>query len=207
MRKRKGMLVGAALGLLSLAGAGWADDKKNKEFEAYTLGEIVVSGDKVRETTVITEVTAEDIAATNSKTVAEALAYAPGVKVTTGRKNEPNVSIRGFDQAQTLILIDGVPYYETNFGKLDLNQIPTDNVARIEVIKGDASVLYGANALAGVINIITKQPSEKPFTSATVEFSRKQHLPPFGQPRHEAGDLELVAECQLPGFGRLEPLR
>ncbi len=119
----------------------------------------------------ITEVTAEDIAATNSKTVAEALSYAPGVKVTTGRKNEPNVSIRNFDQSQALILIDGVPYYETNFGKLDLNQIPTDNVARIEVIKGGASVLYGANALAGVVNIITKQPSEKPFTSATVEFS------------------------------------
>ncbi|RPH88998.1 MAG: TonB-dependent receptor, partial [Desulfobacteraceae bacterium] len=171
MRKRKGMLVGAALGLLSLAGFGWAEEKKPKEFEAYTLGEIVVSGDKVRETTVITEVTAEDIEATNSKTVAEALSYAPGVKVTTGRKNEPNVSIRNFDQSQALVLIDGVPYYETNFGKLDLNQIPTDNVARIEVIKGGASVLYGANALAGVVNIITKQASEKPFTSATVEFS------------------------------------
>ena len=171
MRKRKGMLVGAVLGLLFLAGFGWAEEKKPKEFEAYTLGEIVVSGDKVRETTVITEVTAEDIEATNSKTVAEALTYAPGVKVTSGRKNEPNVSIRDFDQSQVLILLDGVPYYETNFGKLDLNQITTDNVARIEIIKGGASVLYGANALAGVINIITKQPSEKPFTSATVEFS------------------------------------
>ena len=100
MRKRKGMLVGAVLGLLSLAGFGWAEEKKVKEFEAYTLGEIVVSGDKVRETTVITEVTAEDIEATNSKTVAEALSYAPGVKVTTGRKNEPNVSIHGFDQTR-----------------------------------------------------------------------------------------------------------
>ena len=70
-----------------------------------------------------------------------------------------------------LVLIDGVPYYETNSGKLDLNQIPTDNIAKIEITKGAASVLYGANALAGVINIITKKPSEKPFTSATVEFS------------------------------------
>ena len=146
-------------------------EKKAKDFEAYTLGEIVVAEDKVRETTVIAEITAEDIQATNSKTVAEALTYAPGLRVTAGRKNEPNVSIRGFDQSQALVLLDGVPYYETNYGKLDLNQITTDNVARIEIIKGGASVLYGANALAGVINIITRQPSEKPFTSATVEFS------------------------------------
>jgi iron complex outermembrane recepter protein len=169
-RKEKWFIL-VMLSLVIGAGLSWAEEKKNKEFEAYTLGEIVVSGDKVRETAVITEVTAEDIAATNSKTVAEALGYAQGVKVTTGRKNEPNVSIRNFDQSQSLILIDGIPYYETNFGKLDLNQISTDNVARIEVIKGDASVLYGANALAGVVNIITKQASDKPFTSATVEFS------------------------------------
>ncbi|MBI5585837.1 MAG: TonB-dependent receptor [Deltaproteobacteria bacterium] len=172
MRKRKkNFWIWTGLILILSAGLCWAEEKKTKDFEAYTLGEIVVSGDKVRETTVIAEVTAEDIAATNSKTVAEALTYAPGVKVTMGRKNEPNVSIRNFDQSQALVLIDGVPYYETNFGKLDLNQIPTDNVARIEVIKGGASVLYGANALAGVINIITRQASEKPFTSATAEFS------------------------------------
>ena len=171
MRKREKMVVLLTLFLFLGAGLGWAEEKKAKEFEAYTLGEIVVAGDQVRETTVIAEITAEDIQATNSKTVAEALTYAPGVKVTIGRKNEPNVSIRGFDQSQALILLDGVPYYETYVGKLDLNQITTDNVARIEIIKGGASVLYGANALAGVVNIITKQPSEKPFTSATVEFS------------------------------------
>jgi len=171
MRKREKRVVLLTLFLFLGAGLGWAEEKKAKEFEAYTLGEIVVTEAKVRETAVISEITAEDIQATNSKTVAEALTYAPGVKVTTGRKNEPNVSIRGFDQSEVLILLDGVPYYETNFGKLDLNQITTDNVARIEIIKGGASVLYGANALAGVINIITKQPSEKPFTSATVEFS------------------------------------
>ena len=171
MRKREKMVVLLTLFLFLGAGLSWAEEKKAKEFEAYTLGEIVVSGDQVRETTVIAEITAEDIQATNSKTVAEALTYAPGVRVTIGRKNEPNVSIRGFDQSQALILLDGVPYYETYVGKLDLNQITTDNVARIEIIKGGASVLYGANALAGVVNIITKQPSEKPFTSATVEFS------------------------------------
>ncbi len=158
-------------------GPGWfASESQAKDFEIYTLGEIVVSEQKsgVREVATITEITAEDIQATNSKTVAEALTYAPGVRVTIGRKNEPNVSIRGFDQTQALILIDGVPYYETNGGKLDLNQIPTDNIAKIEITKGAASVLYGPNALVGVINIVTKKPSEKPFTSATIEFGENQ---------------------------------
>ncbi|HMK66065.1 MAG TPA: TonB-dependent receptor [Thermodesulfobacteriota bacterium] len=153
----------------------WADDpKKSKDFEVYTLGEVVVSADKVKDIAILSEVTAEDIKATNSHTVAEALANTPGIRVSTGRKNEPNVYIHGFDQSMILVLIDGVPYYETNFGKLDLNQIPTDNVAKIEITKGSASVLYGANALGGVINIITKTATEKPFTGVTLEAGENQ---------------------------------
>jgi outer membrane receptor protein involved in Fe transport len=91
--------------------------------------------------------------------------------VTTGAKNAPSVSIHGFAQTQVLVLIDGVPYYETKYGSLDLNQIPTENIAKIEISKGAASVLYGANTLGGVINIITKKPSDKPYTHASMEFS------------------------------------
>ncbi len=80
MRKREKM--GLLLTLFFFWGTGlvWAEGKMPKEFETYTLGEIVVPGDKVRETTVIAEITAEDIPATNSKTVAEALSYAPGIR-------------------------------------------------------------------------------------------------------------------------------
>jgi iron complex outermembrane receptor protein len=142
------------------------------EYEAFDLGEIYVTAEKlpaVRDVTVTTEITAEEIKATNSRTVAEALTYVPGVIVSGGRKNQPNIQIRGLDQSRALILIDGVPYYETNYGKLDLNQIFIDNIAKIEVTKGDASVLYGPNALAGVINIITKKPSDKPTAEAFLE--------------------------------------
>jgi len=144
-----------------------------KEFDVYDLGEVVVSAEKagVKEVAVVNEITAEDIKATNSKTLAEALFHAPGVRMTTGAKNEANVSIHGFAQKQLLVLIDGVPYYETKYGRLDLNQIPTENIAKIEITKGAASVLYGANALGGVINVITKKPSDKPYASASLEAS------------------------------------
>ena len=143
-----------------------------KDYQVYELGEIVVSGqnDAVNKVTDTYTITAEDIADSHALTVPEALSYAPGITVTTGRKNEPEIRIRGFNQEEALILIDGVPYYETNYGKLNLNQLPTEMIARIDVVKGAASVLYGSNAMAGVINIITKKQGIKPSLSAKAQM-------------------------------------
>jgi len=153
------------------------------EFEVYHLGEVVVSSEKpgVREVAIVNEISADDIKATNSKTLAEVLLRAPGVRVTAGAKNEANVSIHGFAQKQLLVLIDGVPYYETKYGRLDLNQIPTENIAKIEITKGAASVLYGANALGGVINVITKKPSEKLYAGVSLEASENDTSGPRQQ--------------------------
>ncbi|GAU07397.1 TonB-dependent receptor plug domain-containing protein [Desulfoplanes formicivorans] len=148
----------------------WAED--GSQAAVYNLGEMVVTGDKpgVKDMAITNDITSEEIKATNAKTVAEALQYVPGITVTTGVKNQPNISMHGFDSSKILILIDGIPYYETNYGKLDLNKIPASVVSKIEVIKGAPSVLYGANAEAGVINIITKQGTEKPWAEANVGF-------------------------------------
>lgn len=142
--------------------AGW---------EAYALARVTVTAEAapVDETALTVAVTAEEIAARNAKNVAEALAAVPGLRVSTGRKNEPTVYLHGFDQSRVQVLIDGVPYYEAYYGRLDLAQIPTDNVARIEVTKGAASVLGGANALGGTINIISRTAGAKPFTELLVE--------------------------------------
>lgn len=171
--------------IISLAASGQAQTTKaptdqkapasleKRDYEAFDLGELYVKGEKeqgVQAVTEVSELTAEQIEITNSKTVAEALHYVPGVVVTTGKKNEPNVLIHGNDQARALILIDGVPYYETKYGKLDLNTIPVDNIARIEVQKGVSSVLWGPNNTAGVINIITKKPTSRPSLEARVEM-------------------------------------
>ena len=176
MRKLSGLFSVMVFFICMSMGAAWSEEaaetKSSEDYEAFDLGEIYVTAEKMpasREVTVTTEITAEEMKATNSRTVAEALRYVPGVIVSTGRKNEPGVQIRGLNQSRALILIDGVPYYETNFGKLDLNQIPVDNVAKIEVTKGGASVLYGPNALAGVVNIVTKKPADKPTAEAFLE--------------------------------------
>ena len=178
-RMRKGGFLLLGLGFISLIffGAAWSEEvaktESKKDYQVFDLGEIFVTSEKppaVQEMVITNEVTVEDIKATNSRTVAEALAFVPGIRVSTGRKNEPMIQIHGMDQTKILVLIDGVPYYETKYGKLDLNEIPVDNVAKIEVTKGAASVLYGPNALMGVVNIITKKPTEKPSAEATFEL-------------------------------------
>ena len=168
---------------------GWAAEKS--DYKAYTLGEVVVS-ESLKDSgyAISNEVTAEEIKATNSKTAADALRYVPGINVSKGYKNEPDVQIHGFDQSKTLVLIDGVPYYETNYGKLNLNQIPSDIIAKIQVIKGAPSVLYGPNAEAGVINIVTKEPG-KPFTASTnVELGEKDYNRVSASTGAEAGKFK-----------------
>jgi len=171
--KRINILMMLMILALACPGLLFAEEEE-KDFGTYTLGEIVVSAERpaVRNIAVNTEVTPEDISETSSRTVAEALQYVPGIQVTTGRKMQPSINIHGFDQNKALILIDGVPYYETKYGAFDLNQVSTESVARIDVVKGAASVLYGANAEAGVVNIITKTATEKPSFNGKIELGQ-----------------------------------
>lgn len=107
-----------------------------------------------------TVITAADIAARGATTVAEALAGATGVDL---RQQGPvgaiaMPSLRGSDAGQVLVLVDGRRVNNPQTGLADLTDIPTDNVERIEVVRGGASALYGADAVGGVINIITRAP-------------------------------------------------
>ncbi len=158
--------------MMMLAGTGVAAE--NGTDETYTLGEVVVTGEKASVADVgLTHIlTAEDIQKFNSDTVAEALKFAPGVVMTRGRKNEPEISVHGFAQEKTLFLIDGIPYYETYYGKLNLDQIPADVISKIEITKNAPSVLYGPNAQVAVINIVTRQGTEDPTFKAQVDMGQ-----------------------------------
>jgi outer membrane cobalamin receptor len=173
------MFVCLTMAVFLMEGSAFGESKTGGEdYQVYTLGEVVISAEKgstVKDVSINNVMTQEEIQATDAKTAAEALAYVPGVIVSTGRKQEPGVSIQGFAQNRVLILIDGVPYYETKYGKLDLNQVPADIIAKIEVIKGAPSVIYGANAEGGVVNIITKKAGEKPSIAARAELSNDKN--------------------------------
>ena len=74
-----------------------------------------------------------------------------------------SVSLRGSASAQVLVLVDGVRLNDSRQGAPDLSQIPVEIIERIEIVRGGTSALYGADAVGGVVNIITKDKAEDRF--------------------------------------------
>jgi outer membrane receptor for ferrienterochelin and colicins len=82
--------------------------------------------------------------------------------------NTGSISINGLDGPYTMVMIDGMPIVSALSSVYGLNGIPNSMIDRIEVVKGPASTLYGSEALAGLINIITTNPSAAPQLSVDV---------------------------------------
>lgn len=97
-------------------------------------------------------------------TVAMALSETGGlrVQVTAPAIGAANIRVQGMDGRFTQLLADGLPLYGGQASSLGLLQIPPTDLGRIEVIKGAASALYGASALGGVINLVSRRPGDDP---------------------------------------------
>lgn len=118
---------------------------------------------------------AEDIRRSGATNIPEALRLAPGVQVAAIGHNRWSVSIRGFNSRfsnKLLVLVDGRAIYSPVFSGVfwEHNDIPLDNIERIEVIRGPGGSLWGANAVNGIINIITypAQSTQGGLVSAAV---------------------------------------
>lgn len=112
----------------------------------------------------VSVITKEEIEKSPTRTVGELLQDVPGVQLQkSGAQGINRISIRGEDAFRTLVLIDGqkIPEQKSMEGTPLL--IDPSSIERIEVIKGPASVLYGSEAMGGVVNIITKKGGEKPI--------------------------------------------
>jgi len=131
------------------------------------VGEVVVRGQRQSAGSLVTELKKEDIEKTGISNAAEALDLLAGADAQTAGKGEVNVSLRGFEQRNLKILIDGVPAYEGYLGTVDLSAIPAESIEKIIVTKGAASVLYGANTMGGVVNIITTKEREGTYFSSS----------------------------------------
>lgn len=80
-----------------------------------------------------------------------------------------SISINGLEGPYTSVLLDGIPMYGNLASVYGLNGIPNMIIDRLEIVKGPSSTLYGSEALAGVINIITKNPKEQPLLSLDIQ--------------------------------------
>lgn len=115
---------------------------------------------------VLTVITQQELERNSGKTLTEVLNTQAGL-IITGTANplgtNQDVYMRGASAGKTLVLIDGIPVYDVSgiSGAFDLNFISIDQVERVEILKGSQSTLYGSDAIAGVINIITKKGGVK----------------------------------------------
>jgi len=136
-----------------------------------TLNEVVVSANKFPSKTsltgkVVTVITREQLQTSGGKDLAQVLTEQTGIFINGANSNagkDKGVYLRGAKVDHTLITIDGVPVYDPSGigSNFDIRLLSVDQIERVEILKGSQSTLYGSDAMAGVINIITKQASNK----------------------------------------------
>ena len=118
-----------------------------------------------------TVITRLEIERNGWNTVAEALRSVPGATVARsgGPGAQTSVFLRGAASTQTLVLVDGVRVNSPFFPGYDFATLSTENVERIEVVRGPFSALYGSDAIGGVVQIFTRPAGEKPAARVTGE--------------------------------------
>lgn len=179
MFKKLFMMVVFVCGSFSIA---VGEQVKSDTTGSYYLDEIVVTATRMKRSVrdlsaTVSVVTEEDIEASNTKSCTDILNTLPGVFVNkTGDFGRADVDIRGLgDRGRSvMVLTDGRPVKMGLFGCTVTQSLPLNNVQRIEVVRGPSSVLYGSDALGGVINIITRQAGEgleTDFTSSIGSYN------------------------------------
>jgi vitamin B12 transporter len=131
------------------------------------LGTVVVSASKVPRpastlTQAVTIIQGEDLRARGVTRVTDALREVPGAMLVQSGSfgSLTSLFLRGGESRYTKVLIDGVPV-NSDGGFFDFSHLTTDNVERIEIVRGPASVLYGADAVTGVVQIFTRKGSSQ----------------------------------------------
>ena len=145
--------------------------------ETIEAPDVVVSATKTEMpakhvTSAVEVITGEALQQRNVRTVSEALRWAQGLSINQsgGFGTVANVRMRGGTAEQTLVLIDGAIVNSATGGGYNFANLTSDNIERIEILRGSQSMLWGSDAMGGVINITTKRGRDKPNVSAFAEY-------------------------------------
>ena len=153
-----------------------ADEKKGEQHvlrlqpDATALDQVVVTATRtpkaLKDAPVVTRlITASDIKIADATNIQDLLTeQMPGLEFGYAMNQETSLNMNGFGGNAVLFLVDGERLAGETMDNVDYSRLNLDNVGRIEIVKGAASALYGANAVAGVINVISRENSE-PWTA------------------------------------------
>ena len=163
-------------------------------------------------------ITADDIRRNNASTITELLRQVPGILVAREATGEWAISIRGFNDKHAnklLVLMDGRTLYSPLYAGVewDVHDTMIEDIDRIEIIRGPGAALWGANAVNGVINIITKPAADTRGGLVTYQvgtFERSSIAARYGGSIGENGSVPAVLEVLQPaepgGCRRKDPV-
>jgi vitamin B12 transporter len=156
--------------MLLLPITAFADDN-TEELRAIEITATRTSIEEDNPASALTVITQEEIQQKQHMQVKDILREQMGINIVTpGRLGaSSSLFMRGANSQSTLVLIDGVQVKSNTLGSFDFQNLQMDNIERIEILRGPQSTLWGADAVGGVINIVTKRGKGKPTHSASLE--------------------------------------
>ena len=166
-------LAGASLLVLALVQPALAEDDEPTKLDAIVVRDGLTDVELKKSGRAITVITGDQIEKNQIRFVSDALRLVPGVSVSRTGANGglTQVRMRGAEGNHVLVMIDGVEANDDGQGEFDFGSLIADDIERIEVLRGPQSTFWGANAMAGVINIITKRGERgAPVSTARTEI-------------------------------------
>ena len=180
------------------------------EEESFMTDEVVVSANRNEVSrkaapVVVNVMSAKLFEMVNSTDLAKTLNYQSGLRVENNCQNcgFPQVRINGLEGPYSQILINSRPVISALSGVYGLEQIPVNMIERVEVVRGGGSALFGANAVGGTINIITKDPINNSFQVSSM-FS---NMDGKSWEQYMGGNVSLVAKDNSYGIALYESYR
>ena len=177
---------------------------------SFTTDEVVVSANRNEVSrkaapVVVNVMSAKLFETVNSTDLAKSLNFQSGLRVENNCQNcgFPQVRINGLDGPYSQILINSRPIISALSGVYGLEQIPVNMIERVEVVRGGGSALFGANAVGGTINIITKDPINNSFQVA----STMSNMNGKSWEQYMGGNVSLVAKDNSYGIALYETYR
>lgn len=177
---------------------------------SFTTDEVVVSANRNEVSrkaapVVVNVMSAKLFETVNSTDLAKSLNFQSGLRVENNCQNcgFPQVRINGLEGPYSQILINSPPIISALSGVYGLEQIPVNMIERVEVVRGGGSALFGANAVGGTINIITKDPINNSFQVA----STMSNMNGKSWEQYMGGNVSLVAKDNSYGIALYETYR